>query len=121
MTGLGRALDSRAREKHCIKRADRLVGNACLYSEFQDIYRAFARTIIGLSQRPVVLVNWSDLDPYKRHYLLRASVAVEGRSLSLYEEVHGLKTKDKHTTHNNPDLSSRDSRNMSFNVAIIVR
>jgi len=99
VTGLGRALDSPAREKHCIKRADRLIGNEYLYSEFQDIYHAFADTIIGTSQRPVVLVDWSDLDPYKRHYLLRASVAVDGRSLSLYEEVHGLDTKDKHKTH----------------------
>lgn len=99
VTGLGRALDSDAREKHCIKRADRLIGNEHLYSEFRDVYYAFARTIIGNSLRPVILVDWSDLDPYKRHYLLRASVAVDGRSLSLYEEVHGLDTKDKHKTH----------------------
>lgn len=37
-TGLGRAIDSDAREKHCIKRADRLIGNAHLYREFPDIY-----------------------------------------------------------------------------------
>jgi len=99
VTGLGRALDSDAREKHCIKRADRLVGNEHLYTDFRDVYSDFARTIIGTTLRPVVLVDWSDLDPYKRHYLLRASVAVDGRSLSLYEEVHGLDTKDKHKTH----------------------
>lgn len=99
VTGLGRALDSDAREKHCIKRADRLIGNEYLYSEFRDVYYAFSQIIIGTSQRPVILIDWSDLDPYKRHYLLRASVAVDGRSLTLYEEVHELKTKDKHKTH----------------------
>lgn len=99
VTGLGRALDSDAREKHCIKRADRLVGNEYLYSEFRDVYYAFSQIILGSTRRPVILIDWSDLDPYKRHYLLRASVAVDGRSLSLYEEVHELKTKDKHKTH----------------------
>ncbi len=99
VTGLGRAIQSDAKEKHCIKRADRLVGNHHLYSEHRDIYRLFARQIIGATTRPVVLVDWSDLDPYKRHYLLRASVAVDGRSLTLFEEVHGLETKDKPETH----------------------
>jgi hypothetical protein len=99
VTGLGRAIDSDAREKHCIKRADRLIGNEHLYREFSDIYSSFARLIISNVKRPVVLDDWSDLDPYNKHYLLRASVAVDGRSLSLYEEVHGLAKKEKPATH----------------------
>ena len=99
VTGLGRAIDSEAKEKNCIKRADRLIGNDALFSEYRDVYASFARIIIGTVQRPVILVDWSDLDPYKRHYLLRASAAMDGRSLSLYEEVHTLDTKEKPTTH----------------------
>ena len=99
VTGLGRAIDSDAREKHCIKRADRLIGNTHLYGEYQEVYRSFARQIIGSVKRPVILVDWSDLDPYKNHFLLRASLAVDGRSLTLYEEVHGLDTKEKPATH----------------------
>lgn len=99
VTGLGRAIDSEAKEKNCIKRADRLIGNAQLFREYRDVYCSFARLIIGAVKRPVVLVDWSDLDPYKRHYLLRASAAMDGRSLTLYEEVHTLKTKEKPTTH----------------------
>ena len=99
VTGLGRAIDSAAKEKNCIKRADRLIGNEHLYREAHDVYFAFTRLIIGTIQRPVLLIDWSDLDPYKRHYLLRASVAMDGRSLTLYEEVHTLKTKEKPTTH----------------------
>jgi len=99
VTGLGRAIDSDAREKHCIKRADRLIGNEHLYREFPDVFSSFARLIINNAKRPVVLVDWSDLDPYKKHYLLRASVAVDGRSLSLYEEVHGLANKEKPAIH----------------------
>jgi hypothetical protein len=43
---------------------------------------AFTRLITGTIQRPVILVDWSDLNAYKRHYLLRASVAMDGHSLS---------------------------------------
>jgi len=99
VTGLGRAIDSDAKEKHCIKRADRLIGNEHLYSEYQEVYHSFAQMVIGTVRRPVILVDWSDLDPYKNHFLLRASVAVDGHSLSLYEEVHDLDTKEKPATH----------------------
>jgi len=99
VTGLGRAIDSDAKEKNCIKRSDRLIGNKHLYDEFRDIYKSFSRIIIGTAERPVILVDWSDLDPYKRHFLLRASVAVDGRALTLYEEVHKLNTKEKPKTH----------------------
>jgi len=99
VTGLGRALDSKAKEKHGIKRIDRLLGNEHLLRECYDIYLAFARLIIGNTPRPVLLIDWSDLDPYKRHYLLRASVALEGRALTLYEETHGIESKEKPATH----------------------
>jgi hypothetical protein len=44
-------------------------------------------------------VDWSDLDECKRHFLIRASLAFDGRSITLYEEVHGLRTKEKPATH----------------------
>jgi hypothetical protein len=39
------------------------------------------------------------MDESKRHFLLRASVPIEGRSLTLYEEVHTLKSKEKPKVH----------------------
>lgn len=99
VTGLGRMIESPALEKHCIKRADRLIGNPHLYDEHRDVYLSFARLVIGTARRPVILIDWSDLDPFKRHFLLRASVAMDGRALTLYEEVHGLDTKEKPSTH----------------------
>jgi len=95
VTGLGRAIHSQAKEKHCIKRADRLLSNRHLQKEQADIYQVFSHIIIGATHRPVILVDWSDLDGGKRHYLLRASLALEGRPLTLYEETHTLLTKDK--------------------------
>lgn len=99
VTGLGRSITSDAKEKHCIKRADRLLSNSHLSSEREDIYHAMTTLMIGTIQRPLILVDWSDLDPNKRHFLIRAAVALQGRSHTLYEEVHTLKTKEKPATH----------------------
>ncbi len=38
---------------------------------------------------PLILIDWSDLKADQSVHLLRASLAVGGRSLTLYEEVHG--------------------------------
>lgn len=99
VTGLGRAIESDAKEKHCIKRADRLLSNTYLHHEHRDIYHAVSKIIIGATRRPVILVDWSDLDDRKQHFLLRAAVALEGRSLTIYEEVHTIKTKEKPEVH----------------------
>ena len=99
VTHLGRSITSEAKEKHCIKRADRLLSNHHLQAERLGLYAALTQSLIGTKQRPVVIVDWSDLDECKRHFLLRASVPVGGRSLTLYEEVHTVKSKEKPETH----------------------
>lgn len=99
VTHLGRSISSDAKEKHCIKRADRLLSNRRLQRERLEVYSALTRQLIGSKQRPVLLVDWSDMDECKRHFLLRASVPVEGRTLTVYEEVHTLRTKEKPKTH----------------------
>lgn len=99
VTGIGRSIDSLAKEKHCIKRADRLLSNTHLSGERQDIYHAMTNLMLGVVKRPLILVDWSDLDANKQHFLIRAAVALEGRSHTLYEEVHTIKTKEKPATH----------------------
>jgi hypothetical protein len=99
VTQLGRSITGEAQEKHCIKRADRLLSNHCLQRERRDLYSSLTQLLIGNQLRPVIIVDWSDLDECKRHFLLRASVPVNGRSLTLYEEVHTLKSKEKPKTH----------------------
>lgn len=99
VTHLGRAIRSEAKEKHCIKRADRLLSNRRLQGERVEIYSVLTQQLIGTKQRPVIIVDWSDMDECKRHFLLRASVPIEGRSLTLYEEVHTVKSKEKPKVH----------------------
>jgi hypothetical protein len=99
VTSLGRTLDSDTSEKHQIKRADRLCSNHHCQQEVQGIYARLVVRLIAQQSQPIILVDWSDCDPRKQHFLLRASVAVAGRSLTLYEEVHPVTTKEKPGTH----------------------
>ncbi len=99
VTHLGRAICSDAKEKHCIKRADRLLSNRRLHAERVGIYETIGGVLVGQQTRPVIVADWSDLDECKRHFLLRASLPVQGRSLTLYEEVHPLDSKEKPKTH----------------------
>jgi len=88
VTKLGRHLPRDISMKHGIKQSDRLIGNSHLYEERLCIYQALAHWLIGAEQRPVILIDWSDYTYDRSHLLLRASVPVGGRALTLYEEVH---------------------------------
>lgn len=99
VTALGRGIQREALEKHRIKQADRLLSNTHLLGELHDIYGAIANKILANVDRPVVLVDWSNLDSRERHFLLRASVPTNGRALTIYEEVHTRQTKEKLRTH----------------------
>lgn len=96
---LGRNIESKTSEKHQIKRSMRLCSNLHLHSEIGSIYSLMAERLIGNLSSPVILVDWSDLDPRKQSFLLRASVAIEGRSLTLLEEIYPLSQKEKPTVH----------------------
>ena len=77
--------------KHRIKSVDRLLDNAGIHLARAQLYRSVAaRWLVGLPQL-LVVVDWSDLTKDQRWQLLRASVVVDGRSITLYEEVHPQK------------------------------
>ena len=99
VTGLGRNISNMAREKHRIKRIDRLCSNVKFHREIKSIYWRLSSLMVGRLQRPVIHIDWSDMDDRKDHFLLRASLASQGRSLTLYEEIHPLNTKGKPHIH----------------------
>ncbi len=77
--------------EHRIKSVDRLLGNAGIHQARPEIVRSVAKCwLVGLPQL-LVVVDWSDLTKDQRWQLLRASVVIEGRSITLYEEVHPQK------------------------------
>ena len=99
VTAIGRALRGGTSQQHGIKRADRVLSNRHLHGQQDRHYQGLCRLLIGARTRPVLLIDWSDLDARKRHFLLRASLAVNHRAITVYEEVHTLKTKEKRRTH----------------------
>ena len=88
LSELGRHLPGRAKEKHKIKRVDRLLGNHRLHHERLAIYRWLARWVMGGCRHPSIIVDWSDVDAARTRFILRAAVSVGGRALPVYEEVH---------------------------------
>ena len=91
VTGLGRSSLRNISMKHSIKQSDRLIGNAYLYVERFIIYQTVAQRLIGNNKQPLILIDWSDYTYDRSQLLLRASIPVGGRALTLYEEVHPLK------------------------------
>jgi hypothetical protein len=88
LSDLGRGLSGPASIKHNIKRVDRLLGNKALHQELPQLYAALAQQHIAHLKNPVILIDWSELSADGSWQLLRASIAFEGRSVTIYEEVH---------------------------------
>lgn len=88
ITALGRSLPGPIRIKHRVKRMDRLVGNRLLYAQRDWFDRVIIERMLAGSARPLILIDWSDFSADRQQQLLRASVPVGGRAVTLYEELH---------------------------------
>ncbi|MEA3275524.1 MAG: IS4 family transposase, partial [Pseudomonadota bacterium] len=86
LTDVGRRFEGSALLRHKIKRSDRLLGNRHLRHEARSIYAALCRVVLARVCEPMILIDWSDLKADQSLHLLRASLPVGGRSLTLYEE-----------------------------------
>jgi hypothetical protein len=91
LSSLALALPTFTHYKHRLKSIDRLLGNKALHASREGLYTALARRWLTGIKQVLVVVDWSDLTTDQRWHLLRASVVVEGRSITLYEEVHPQK------------------------------
>jgi hypothetical protein len=84
VTSMGRGIENNTFEKHSIKRSDRLCSNYHLHRQRTDIYGDICKFWIPASARPVILVDWSDLDDCKTPFLLVPRwpvTAVQSRSI----------------------------------------
>jgi Transposase DDE domain len=99
LTHLGRNIDSKAYVKHQIKAVDRLLGNPHLHQERVDIYRAIAVSLLQGSKRPIILVDWSDFELGREYLMLKAALPVNGRAISLYEQVFPFKKYNSPEAH----------------------
>jgi hypothetical protein len=98
VAGIGRSLNSMAKAKNKIKQVDRLVGNKKLHAQRDKFYFLAGKMVLTNSKEPPIIVDWSGL-PNPNYYLLRAAVPTQGRSLTIYEEVHPKKKQNNHKVH----------------------
>jgi hypothetical protein len=90
LMGMSRVVDGATSIRHRIKRCDRLLGNPKLEQERHLIYGAMTRRILCGIAQPLIIIDWSDLCPDRSRQLLRAALMVQGRALTVFEEVHPL-------------------------------
>ena len=74
--------------RHRVKCVDRLLANPHLERERIDAYRALAHEWLSGLPQLLIVIDWSSLTDDLKWHWLRASVVVDGRSITLYEEVH---------------------------------
>jgi len=88
VTSLGRNLKSKSKThtKHDIKRMDRLIGNKHLHAERKDIYQYLSKQLVGHQKHPILIADWSPMPGREMFQLLRVSIPMGGRSLTIYEE-----------------------------------
>ena len=99
LTQLGRDLEVGAKERSGIRRVDRLLSNPYYQKHAIEIYKAIVPHVICNQGRPIIVVDWTNM-PNSHRYTdngefsaLRASVIAEGRSITLYEEVHSKRVE----------------------------
>lgn len=97
VTSLGRNLDRAIFERHAIKCADRALSNAHLFDERHLWYRAIASMAVGACQRPVIVVDGTELDA--GWGALRASLTMDGRPVTILDEVYRLTSLNKSRVH----------------------
>ncbi len=101
VTYLGRGLknSSDTDKKHDIKRADRLIGNPYLHSERLYFYEFMTEHLVGHNPHPLVIVDWSPINGQDMFQVLRASIPMGGRALTLYEKVYPESELNSEKTH----------------------
>lgn len=100
LSHLGRNLQSTAKERNCIRKMDRLLGNHHLHAEIKSCYHANALMILDNVNQPIISVDWAATDKRKDWHILRASLNVKNRGLTLYQEVHPLENLNSTVTQN---------------------
>jgi len=95
---LGRALNPHGADKHGIKSVDELMRNQHLHRERAGVYRALAHRVLCGVHRLIVQVDWSD-SGRRDVRILRATIALPGRSFVLWEQVYTEQQYNSSVTH----------------------
>lgn len=97
LSSVGRAIEGIS-DRSGIRKMDRMLSNKYFQEKTIIFYEAMSALILNGKKRPYVIVDWSKI-PNTKHYILRASVAADGRALTLYEEEHPQKKHGNGAVH----------------------
>jgi hypothetical protein len=95
---LARAWPGAERVRAPLKKLDRLLSNRHLHAERAMLYEQIVRLCVRVAE-PVIVVDWSTLKADESWHLLRAALALGGRTLTLYEEIHPQRTAQSPKVH----------------------
>lgn len=98
LSTLGRALELPIQERSGIRKIDKFLSNHFFQKKNITVYGALVSVVVGAKTRPHIIVDWTKL-PNVNAYALRASLAAEGRAITLYEEVHPKKKEGNREVH----------------------
>jgi len=87
VTNLGVHRHGNSHVKHKIKSVDRLLSNKNLHAEIPLIYKRCFAGFMATKPELYIIVDWSGCCSPDNH-MLRASLVHNGRSISIYNEVH---------------------------------
>jgi Transposase DDE domain len=97
--GIGRNLQSKAKVKHNIKRIDRLFGNISLHAKRSTYYKGIIDMLVAQNHRPLIIVDWSGLTRCGEFHVLRASIPVGGRAITVWEKTYREKNYATQAAH----------------------
>ena len=105
LTKMGRSLEISGQERAGIRRMDRLLSNPFYQNHSIDVYSQITSYVIGSKKQPEIIVDWTGLPNSRRktkegeQCALRATVAAEGRGITIYQEVHPKKKENNQKIH----------------------
>jgi len=88
LTGLAKSSKGKAKERHAIRRTDRLLGNKKLHNEIPIFYNVLISYLVKKCDRLHIVIDWSAVNDKKKWFILRASLTLKGRSHTIYQEIH---------------------------------
>jgi hypothetical protein len=90
MTDLSRSWPGATFSHAPLKAVDRLLSNAHVQQAIMPLSQAMARWLLSVS-RPVLVVDWVDLQRDGRWCALRAGMSTQGRTVTVYERIYPIK------------------------------
>lgn len=106
LSELGRNLSGK-KERSGIRIVCRALANSFYQKQSKKIYSCIIKKVIGINKSPDIIVDWSAIPNSRRstkqeeYQMLRASFVMEGRSITLYEEVHPRSKLNNRSIHKN--------------------